>query len=169
MKDATAILDGIVRSIERVGRSGSDDVFLDNVSFRVNTETLDIPHDSSVRSAESVVRELWDACGRSDYEPDVGFFTVEVDKVCPNVAFLQILPLDYHHDGKRVNMMVTVPCIDAVRELPQEVLTMELFLHFVADSLGVKPGHVTFNIGVAFINWDDVTCPIESPELEIPR
>lgn len=169
MKDATAILDEIVRSIEKVGRSGSDDVYLDNVSFRINTETLDVPHDSSLALAESTVQELWEACGPLNYEPEVGFFTSEVDKFCPNVAFLQILPLDYRSDGRRVNMMVTIPCIDAVRELPQEVLTMELFLHFAALSLGVKPGHVTFNIGVALISWEDVNCPGDPFELEIPR
>jgi len=170
MKDATEILDGIVRSIERVGRSGRDDVYLDNVSFRINSETLDIPHDSSLRDAESKVEEIWKKIGRRDFEPEVGFFSVETDLLSPNVSFIQILPIDYRSEGRKVNMMVTMPCVDAVRELPQEVLTLELFLHYVSSYMGLKPGHITFNIGVAFINWEDVTCEVgDLDELEIPR
>ena len=168
MKDATTILDGIVRSIETVGRSGSDDVYLDNVSFRVDARRLDIPHDSFRPTAEFNAAKLHELCRPQSFDPEVGFFTVEADAIDSNFAFLQILPVDYRAEGRHVNMSVTLPCVDAVNELPQAVLTMEIFLHKIASSLNVSPGHITFNVGVAFINWDDVTCA-QDPEIEIPR
>ena len=168
MKDATTILDGIVRSIETVGRSGSDDVYLDNVSFRVDARELDVPHDSSRPTAEFNAAQLYELCGSRPFDPEVGFFTAEADIIDSNLAFVQILPIDYRADGRHINMATTLPCVDAVNELPQIVLTMEIFLHKVASSLGSKPGHITFNVGVAFINWDDVTCA-QDPEIEIPR
>lgn len=168
MKDATTILDGIVRSIETVGRSGGDDVYLDNVSFRVDAGELDVPHDSFRPNAEFNAAKLYELCKPHSFDAEVGFFTNDVDVIDSNFALVQILPVDYRTDGRHVNITATLPCVDAVNELPQAVLTMELFLHKIAPSLGAKPGHVTFNIGVAFINWGDVSCA-QDPEIEIPR
>lgn len=168
MKDATSILDSIVRSIETVGRSGGEDVYLDNVSFRVDARELDVPHDSFRPAAEFNAARLHELCWPCPLDPEAGFFTVEADAIDPNFALVQVLPIDYRADGRHVNMAVTLPCVDAVNELPQAVLTMEIFLHKIASSLNVSPGHITFNVGVAFINWDDVTCA-QDPEIEIPR
>ena len=84
MKDATTILDGIVRSIETVGRSGSDDVYLDNVSFRVDARELDVPHDSFRPAAEFNAAKLHELCKPRSFDPEVGFFTVEANVIDSN-------------------------------------------------------------------------------------
>lgn len=52
MPEITKAIESIRTSIERVGRSGRDTVFLDNVSFRVSATNLDIPFGADLPAAQ---------------------------------------------------------------------------------------------------------------------
>ena len=49
----SGIIDSVVSSVERVGKSGRDTVYLDNVSFRIDTHCVDVPYGSDLKAAEA--------------------------------------------------------------------------------------------------------------------
>ena len=52
-QDITAIIENIQKSVEKVGKSGRDTVYLDNVSFRIDARRIDTPYGADRRAAEA--------------------------------------------------------------------------------------------------------------------
>lgn len=169
-QDATTIIDGIKRSVEAVGRSGRDEVYLDNVSFRLEATRLDVPHDSSVREAELVADWLLEHFDREGYEPERGEVLMNHEEGdLDEVLCLQLLPVRRTGAGQFVDMTATISCSDVTNELPQTVLVCETALHRLAESVNLRAGRITFNIAHAYVLWDDVEQLVEWDEIEIPR
>ena len=168
-QDITAIIDGIKNSVEVVGRSGRDEIYLDNVSFRFDTSKLLIPHDSDLTSAEGEAKFLLKHFDIAEYELDtVNVFTNNTYTQDEIVAFLT-LPPERTPVGFRIDMVVCVSSSDVTNELPQTVLVSELFLHELSKRLDCVPGRITLNIAYAYVLWDDVEQLIDPEEIEIPR
>lgn len=168
-KDVTTYLDGIKSSIEAVGRSGRDEVYLDNVSFRIDASRLCIPHDSDLITAKEEAKLLLEHFEISECEPyTVNVITNDTDTQDDIVAF-QILPFELTPTGLRADMTVSISSSDVANSLPQTVLVSEIFLHGLASCLGCVPGRITFNIAYAFVQWEDVEQLIDPEEIEIPR
>ena len=168
-QDVTAILDGIKRSIEAVGRSGRDDVYLDNVSFRIDASKLAIPHDSDLTSAEKKSEVLLGYFDTAECELDTVNVIANDTDIQDEIAAFLILPEERTSTGSRIDMAVSVASSDVTNALPQTVLVSELFLQGLAERLGCVPGRVTFNIAYAYVLWEDVEQLIDPEEIEIPR
>lgn len=52
-QDISSIVESIQQSVERVGKSGRDTIYLDNVSFRIDAHRIDVPYGSDLRAAEA--------------------------------------------------------------------------------------------------------------------
>lgn len=169
-QNATSIIDGIKSSIETVGRSGRGDVYLDNVSFRIDSSQLDVPHGSLIIYAR-VFAECFTSCfDPGDYNSDYGHVIFNFESsVLEEIVCLQVLPSRRTADGTIIDMTVTILCSDVVNRLPQVVLTCELVLHHIAEAVGAKAGRITFNVAHAYVLWDDVEQLVEWDEIEIPR
>jgi hypothetical protein len=169
-QDITAIIDGIKRSVEAVGRSGHEEIHLDNVSFRVDASKLDIPHDSSVRIAEIECEEFIGVIDVSDYDHSTGQIYIVYDKdIDSDIIAIQLLPTEIVSSGRRVSMTVTIASSDVTNSLPQTVLNCEMFFRTIAERIGARPGRITFNIAHAYVLWDDVEQIVEWDDIEIPR
>ena len=167
MQDATAIIDGIKRSVETVGWSGRDGISLDNVSFRIDARELDVPHDSSladaIADADVLAYDLLED-GALGYNHE-GVFLIYSDQAFPNCVSLQVLLID--HD-KRLDMVAALHRSDVVNELPRDVLTCELLMDKFALAANRSKGFLTVNIGLASVMWDDAELVEEPEEIEIP-
>lgn len=167
MQDATAIIDGIKRSVETVGWSGRDGISLDNVSFRIDAQEIDVPHDSEIVEAMITADELAkdfleDGALGYNYE---GVFLVYYNELLPNCVSLQVLLDDCH---RRLNMVATLHRTDVVNELPRDVLVCELLMEKFSLAANREPGFLTINVGVATVMWDDAELFEEPDEIEIP-
>lgn len=168
-QDITAILDGIKQSVEAVGRSGREEIHLDNIFFRTDASSLNIPLDSNLLKSREDLEILLDAI------PDISYYDLETSNIFTNdtevesgvVAFLT-QPAELGPNGPRIDMTVVISTADVTNELPQTVLTSQLFLHALAEQLEVNPGRITFNVAYAYVLWDDVEQLVEF-EIEIPR
>jgi hypothetical protein len=167
-QDVTAIIDGIKGSIEAVGRSGRDAVYLDNVSFRINASKLDVPHDSGLVEGQTDAEEWLASFDLTEYSIEEGRVFVNNSDTAIDIVCLQTLPAERTSNGLRIDMTVTVSSSDAANELPQQVLLSELFLHELSQRLEAKPGRISFNIAYAYVLWEDVERLVED-EIEIPR
>lgn len=168
-QDVTAILDGIKRSIEAVGRSGRDEVYLDNVSFRVDTSKLAIPHDSDLTSAKKEAETLLSYFDTTECELDTVNVIANDTDIQDEIALFLILPEERTSVGSRIDMTVSVASSDVTNELPQTVLVSELFLRGLVERFNCVPGRITFNIAYAYVLWDDVEQLVDPEEIEIPR
>jgi len=167
-QDITAILDGIKHSVEAVGRSGRDEIHLDNIFFRTDASSLNVPLDSNLLAGREDLDVLLDAFDISYYDLETSnIFTNDTDVESGVVAFLT-QPAELGPKGLRIDMTVVISTADVTNELPQTVLTSQLFLRALAEQLEVNPGRVTFNIAYAYVLWDDVEQLVEF-EIEIPR
>ena len=167
-QDVTAILDGIKKSVEAVGRSGSDEIYLDNVSFRINASKLDIPHDSDLTQGREDVETLFSAFDFTDYPTDEGRVFINDSEIAPDIVTFQTLPAEWMASGPRIDMTVNLSSSDVTNSLPQDVLLSQLFLHELTRQLEVKPGRITFNVSFAYVLWEDAEQLVEF-EIEIPR
>lgn len=68
-KDVSDIIDNIVRSVETVGKSGKDTVYLDNVSFRIDANKVTPPYGSDLKAAEADFDWFLDCEDRGGYLP----------------------------------------------------------------------------------------------------
>ncbi len=168
-QDVTAILDGIKRSVEAVGRSGRDEVYLDNVSFRIDASKLAIPHDSNLTSAEREAETLLGYFDTAECELDTVNVIANDTDIQDEIASFLILPKERTSVGSRIDMTVSVASSDVTNGLPQTVLVSELFLHRLATRFECVPGRITFNIAYAYVLWEDVEQLIDPEEIEIPR
>jgi hypothetical protein len=168
-QDITAILDSIKGSVEAVGRSGRDEVYLDNVSFRIDASKPAIPHDSDLATAKQEAEFLLEHFDISECELDTVNIISNDTNTQNEISEFLILPVEQTPTGPRIDMTVTVASSDVTNELPQAVLVSELFLHGLAESLDCIPGRVTFNIAYAYVQWEDVELLIDPDEIEIPR
>lgn len=169
-QNATSIIDGIKSSIETVGRSGREEVYLDNVSFRIDSSQLDVPHGSFVLYAKEVAECITSCFDPEDYDSDVGQIITNIESsILEEVVCLQVLPSRHTADGTVIDMTATVSISDVANELPQVVLICELVLHHIAEAVGAKAGRITFNVAHAYVLWDDVEQLVEWDEIEIPR
>lgn len=169
-QDITAIIDGIKRSVEAVGRSGRDDVYLDNVSFRVDATRIDVPYDSSVTEAREAANWLVAHFDQEDYDPELGEIFLNNDEGdLDEILCLQLLPVRRTGDGAFIDMTATISCSDVTNELPQTVLVCETVLHRLAEAAGMRAGRITFNVAHAYVQWDDVEQLVEWDDIEIPR
>jgi len=167
-QDITAILDGIKQSVEAVGRSGRDEIHLDNIFFRTDASSLSVPLDSNLLKSREDLEILLDAFDISYYDLETSnIFTNDTEVESGVVAFLT-QPAELGPNGPRIDMTVAISATDVTNELPQTVLTSQLFLRALAEQLEVNPGRVTFNIAYAYVLWDDVEQLVEF-EIEIPR
>jgi hypothetical protein len=167
MQDATAIIDGIKRSVETVGWSGRDGISLDNVSFRIDAREIDVPHDSEIVEAMVTADELAkdlleDGALGYNYE---GVFLVYYNELLPNCVSLQVI-LGEHR--KRLDMIATLHRTDVINELPRDVLVCELLMEKFALAANRESGFLTVNVGVATVMWDDAELFEEPDEIEIP-
>jgi len=167
-QDVTAIIDGIKGSIETVGRSGQDAVYLDNVSFRINASNLDVPHDSDLEKGRVDTEEWLESFDLTADSIDEGIVFVNNSEIAVDIVCLQTLPAERTLGGLRIDLTVTISSSDITNELPQQVLLSELFLHELSQQLEAKPGRITFNIAYAYVLWDNVEQLVEY-EIEIPR
>jgi hypothetical protein len=87
-QDITATIDGIRRSVETVGKSGREDVYLDNVSFRIGASADDVPLGSSVREAEERAPDLFDADALAVYDHELGQIFVSDPEEASNIFAL---------------------------------------------------------------------------------
>lgn len=67
-QDISSILENVRISVETTGKSGRDSVYLDNVSFRVNANKLDVPYGSSLMLAENDVDWFFESAGDDVWE-----------------------------------------------------------------------------------------------------
>jgi hypothetical protein len=167
-QDVTGIIDGIKGSIEAVGRSGRDAVYLDNVSFRINAAKLDVPHDSGLVEGQIDAEEWLASFDLTEYSIEDGKVFVNNSDIAFDIICLQTLPAERTSNGLRIDMTVTVSSSDVTTELPQQVLLSELFLHGLSQRLEADPGRISFNIAYAYVLWEDVERLVED-EIEIPR
>lgn len=167
-QDITTIIDGIKRSVEAVGRSGHEYVYLDNVSFRINTSKLSIPHDSSLSEAKEWVAGLFEIINVKEYDVDTGEIYVDFGEDS-DIISMQALPAERTASGPRIDLTVTLASTDVTNNLPQTVLNCETFLQRFASTVDALPGRITFNIAYAYVQWDDVEQLVEWDDIEIPR
>ena len=167
-QDITAILDGIKQSVEAVGRSGREEIHLDNIFFRTDASSLNVPLDSNLLKSREDLEILLDAFDISYYDLETSnIFTNDTEVESGVVAFLT-QPAELGPNGLRIDMTVAISAADVTNELPQTVLTSQLFLRALAEQLEVSPGSVTFNVAYAYVLWDDAEQLVEF-EIEIPR
>ena len=167
-QDITAIIDGGKRSVEAVGRSGHEYVYLDNVSFRIDASKLSIPHDSSLSAAKEWTAGLFEGLNIEEYDLDAGEIYIDFGEES-DIISIQALPAERTANGPRVDLTVTLASTDVTNSLPQTVLNCEAFLHQFADTVDALPGRITFNIAYAYVQWDDVDQLVEWDDIEIPR
>lgn len=161
------MLDGIRKSVETVGRSGGEEVSLDNVSFRVRCSELNVPHDADLQTAQ---RDAADILSRADIgEISRGHILLNEREDGPygNIVCWQFMPVDHRPGGPELDCTVTVGASDVANDLPQDVLTCEVLLREVASEAGMSAGWMTFNIAYAYVLWDDLEVVSEF-EIDLP-
>ncbi len=167
-QDITAIIDGIKRSVEAVGRSGHEYVYLDNVSFRIDASKLNIPHDSSLGDAKGWATALLETINTNDFDIDLGEIYVDFGEES-DIISIQVLPAERTVGGLRLDATVTLASSDVTNDLPQTALNCEVFMQKFADNVGAKAGRLTFNVAYAYVQWDDIEQLVEWDDIEIPR
>lgn len=170
MQDATAVIDGIKKSVELAGWSGRNGITLDNVSFRLDIREVDVPHDTELSEASFIAGELaYDLLedGALGYSQE-GVFLIYSDEMFPNCVSLQALLVDHGAEGKRLDLIANLHRSDVVNELPRDVLVCELLAHRFAYAANRRAGFLTINVGLATVMWDDADLFEEQDEIEIP-
>lgn len=170
-QDITAIIDGIKHSVEAVGRSGHEEIYLDNVSFRVDASRLEIPHDSSVQAAQIECEAFINMVDFDDYDHSTGqiYILHDADEIDSDIISLQTLPSELMSGGRRVGMTATLASSDIANSLPQTVLNCEMLLRAIAEKIDATAGRITFNIAHAYVLWEDVEQIVDWDDMEIPR
>jgi len=166
-KDITTVLDGIRQSVEKVGRSGRDEVFLDNISFRVLCSELNVPHDADLATAQRDTDDILSRAEIGDIDRGHILMNEREDGPYGNIICWQFMPVDHRVGGVNLDCTVTVGVSDVANDLPQDVLTCEVLLRETADRFGMTPGWLTFNIAYAYVQWDDLEVVSEF-EIDMP-
>jgi hypothetical protein len=167
MQDATAIIDGIQRSVETAGWSGRDGITLDSISFRIDARRLDIPHDTEIvealMTANDLAKNLLEG-GALGYSNE-GVFLVYSCEALPNCISLQVI---LNENRQQLDVIATLHRSDVVNDLPRDILVCELLMDQFALVANRHKGFLTVNIGLATVMWDDVQNLFEEEEIEIP-
>ena len=168
-QDITSIIDGIRRSVETVGRSGREEVSLDNVSFRIDVATFEAPHGTSLAKARQHAPKLFSPEPLEAYNHELGQLFICEAELPYCVVAMQMLPTDHRGLQRFTDMTVTVSTSDVVNDLAQDALTCVTALRLMCEEVGTSPGRVTFNIAYAYVLWEDVELLVDPEEIEIPR
>ena len=169
-QNSTHTIEEIKGLIESIGRTGRDEVYLDNVSFHIEPHQFDTLYGSHAFGVEEVAKHIYSYFSPIDYDPVFGEVIVKKGNLAPEeLVCLQILPPSPSADGFLIDMTVTVSNSDVTNELSQVISICKLVLDHVVEEVGAKAGKITFNVAIAYVLWDDVEQIVEWDEIEIPR
>lgn len=171
-QDITTIVDGIKASIERVGKSARKEIYLDNITFRIDVLRAGLPRGCDIEAAKAHAEWFFKASDAEGYDPNVGHFIVnDGGERSPDndIITFQLLPFEWANDGPKLSMTVNLWASDVVNDLPQTAAMCSEFLKRFADEVQAIPNRITFNVAYAFVLWDDVDQLLDWDEIEIPR